>query len=160
MLWHTVFLRIMSVEPCMKLRMRLLLHWLCSQRERSVKKTNANEVSYESSYVALLIRKTRIKLPLMFIVLCINNFACEHKSTDVSIHSTIKESWVHSDTNVCLPLDESKSRSFVATSKYFCPCDLSIMIRTVKSRFLTPVTNSKVKFFPKGKVHKHQKSPL
>ena len=96
----------------------------------------------------------------MFIVFGVYNFACEHKSTDVSIHSTIKESWVHSDTNVCLPLDESKSRSFVATSKYFCPCDLSIMIRTVKSRVLTPVTNSKVNFLPKGKVRKHQKSPL
>ena len=31
-------------------------------------------------------------LPLLFIVLGIYNFACEHKSTDVSIHSTIKES--------------------------------------------------------------------
>ena len=72
-------------------------------------------------------RKTRVKLPLMFIVLGFYNFACEHRSTDVSIHSTIKDSWVHSDTNVCLPLDESKSRSFVATSKYFCPCDFTIV---------------------------------
>ena len=50
-----------SVEPRMKLRMRLLLHQFCltllSERGES-NKTNANKVSYE----APLTRKTRLKI--------------------------------------------------------------------------------------------------
>ena len=52
------------MEPLTKLHKRLLLHQFCltllSEGGES-NKNNANEVSYEASYEALLTRKTRLK---------------------------------------------------------------------------------------------------